>query len=222
VIAKPLPRVKGIRNPVAVGGGSDPDPPEQLRRYAPRSILTFGRAVSADDYEAIAATAPGVARARSYWGFDPGEQRAMVTLYVGDDEAAVPAAKTALAAADDPNRPVDVRLATVIPVTLDLTLAIDRGRAPAPVVTAVAAALVDPETGLFGQHAVRIGQSVYASAIHAACVDTPGVIAVHGLALRADRGAGPQLEPGPRFDPGEGAFFRLLPTELAIHQAAAT
>jgi hypothetical protein len=222
VVAKPLPRIKGIRNPVAVGGGSDPDPPDQLRRYAPRSILTFGRAVSADDYEAIAATAPGVARARSYWSFDPGEQRAMVTLYVGDDEAAVPAARTALAAADDPNRPVDVRLATVIPVTLDLTLALDRRRVPEQVVAAVTAALVDPDTGLFGQHTVRIGQSVYTSAINAACIDTPGVVAVHGLVLQADRGAGPQPEPGPRFDPGEGAFFRLPPTELTIHQAAAT
>jgi hypothetical protein len=30
-----------------------------VRTYAPRAVLTFGRAVSADDYEAIAAQAPG-------------------------------------------------------------------------------------------------------------------------------------------------------------------
>ena len=97
---------------MAVGGGADPDPPGQIRRYAPQSVLTFGRAISADDYETIAAQAPGVARARSYFAFDANQQRALVTIYVGDNAAAVGAAQTALALADDPNRPVVVNPAT--------------------------------------------------------------------------------------------------------------
>ncbi|NJM59152.1 MAG: hypothetical protein HC849_01380 [Oscillatoriales cyanobacterium RU_3_3] len=35
VIVKPYPNLKAIRNPVPVGGGADPEPPEQIRRYAP-------------------------------------------------------------------------------------------------------------------------------------------------------------------------------------------
>jgi hypothetical protein len=209
VVVTPLPGLRGIRNPVAVGGGGDPDPPDQLRRYAPRSVLTFGRAVSADDYEAIAATAPGVARARSYWAFDALEQRAVVMVYAGDDAAAVTSARTALAGAGDPNRPVTVHPATAVPVTLGLTVVVDASRAPGPVLAAVEMALGDPDTGLLGRGAVRIGEPLWSSAVDAACVDVPGVLAVHGLQFTADHGSGPQPQPGPRFDPGEGAFFRL-------------
>ena len=67
-ILRPQPGLSAIRNPVAPGGGADPDPPEQIRRYAPRSVLTFGRAVSGDDYETIAAQTPGVRRARAVLG----------------------------------------------------------------------------------------------------------------------------------------------------------
>ena len=59
VIAQSYPGLRSVLNPVAVGGGADPDPPDQIRRYAPRSVLTFGRAVSVFDYEALAAQAPG-------------------------------------------------------------------------------------------------------------------------------------------------------------------
>ena len=43
VIANPIPGLRALRNPVAAGGGSDPDPPDMIRTYAPRSVLTFNR-----------------------------------------------------------------------------------------------------------------------------------------------------------------------------------
>jgi hypothetical protein len=58
--------LKAIRNPVCVGGGADPELPEQIRHYAPCSVLTFERAVSGDDHEAIASQTPGAARAKVY------------------------------------------------------------------------------------------------------------------------------------------------------------
>src|SRR5205823_1246892 len=69
-IVSPQPGLTAIRNPVAASGGADPDPANQIRRYAPLSVLTFGRAVSGLDYESIAASAAGVARARVYWSVD--------------------------------------------------------------------------------------------------------------------------------------------------------
>src|SRR5207237_6648540 len=95
-LLQPRPNVRAVRNPVPVGGGADPDPPEQIRRYAPRSVMTFGRAVSGLDYETIAAQTPGVARARVYWSWDASEQRNLVKVYVGDDGVAVTAASQAL------------------------------------------------------------------------------------------------------------------------------
>jgi uncharacterized phage protein gp47/JayE len=181
VIAKPYPNLKAIRNPVAVGGGADPDPPEQIRRYAPRSVLTFDRAVSGDDYETIAAQAPGVARARAYWTWDATEQRSLVVVYVGDDASAVNAAKTALRNAADPNRPIVVKPAIAIPVRIELSLQIDPAYTSPPILLGVKNALLDADKGLFGSNNVRIGQSVYQSQIYAACLQVPGVLAVHGL-----------------------------------------
>ncbi|HEX2047679.1 MAG TPA: hypothetical protein VHF27_07940 [Acidimicrobiales bacterium] len=217
VIVRPRPGLKAIRNPVAVGGGSDPDPPDQIRRYAPKSVLTFGRAVSADDYETIAVQAPGVARARSYWGWDGGQQRAVVTVFVGDDDAAVSSAEVALAAADDPNRPVVVRLATPVTAGLFLAFRSDGSRPRAALTAEVRAALSAP-SGLFGGEATRIGHGVYESEVDGACLAVPGVVAVHRLVFFVDRGTGFQLEPGPRFDPGVGAFFTLSPQLLFVFQ----
>src|SRR5262249_5243728 len=143
-ILQPRPGLRAIVNPVPVGGGADPDPPDQIRRYAPRSVLTFGRAISGDDYETVAAQTPGVKRARAYWSWDAASQRSVVKVFVGDDSAAVAAARTALNAFGDPNRPIVVALAA--PVYPDLTVAIEVDRAydPDAVRAAVQAALLDP------------------------------------------------------------------------------
>jgi len=218
VITQPQPNLKAIRNPVVVGGGADPDSPKKIKLLAPQSVLTFGRAVSGDDYETIAAQAPGVARARSYWAFDPNEQRGLVRVYVGDNDSAVNAAKVALAHADDPNRPLRVRRALVIPITLSFTLRIDPAHVATDVITAARAAMLDDDTGLFGINVVRIGQPVYQSQIYAACLAVPGILAVHSLSFLQDRGSGFEVVDNFRYDPGEGGFFQLLADTLIISQ----
>ena len=105
-ISQPQLNLASIQNPVAVSGGADPQPPEDVQTDAPASVVTFGRAISATDYEEVASQAPGVSRAAAYWTFDQAEQRTLVTIYVGDDQAAVAAASAALTGAGDPNRPV--------------------------------------------------------------------------------------------------------------------
>jgi predicted phage baseplate assembly protein len=218
VITQPQPNLKGIRNPVAVGGGADPDSPKKIKRYAPQSVLTFGRAVSGDDYETIAVQAPGVARARAYWALDPDEQRTLVKIYVGDNDSAVNAAKVALAHADDPNRPVRVRRALAIPITLSFTLRIDPTHVATDVIAAARAAMLDDDTGLFGINVVRIGQPVYQSQIYASCQAVPGILAVHSLLFLQDRGHGFEVVDHFRYDPGEGGFFQLQSDNLIISQ----
>ena len=212
VIMQPQPHLKAIRAPIPLVPGSDPDPPDQVRRYAPQSVLTFGRAVSADDYETIAAQTPGVDRARSYWAWDADAQRAMVTIYVGDTPGAVTAARDALRRAADPNRPVAVRQATALPVALSLAVHADPARDPAAVQGGVAAALCDAQTGLFGAQRVRIGQPIFNSEIEAACLRVPGALAVHALRFFVG-GMEDTTEP---HDPGEGRFFQLAPTDLNL------
>jgi predicted phage baseplate assembly protein len=213
VILKPQPGLQSLRNPVPAGGGADPDPPKQIRRYAPRSVMTFGRAVSGLDYETIAAQTPGVARARVYWSWDASEQRNLVKVYVGDDGGAVTAAGQALKGAEDPNRPVQVLLAEPIRDP-DLNVRVEPlpGRRVLDVREAVRAALFDDDSGLFGGRNVRIGQSVYQSQIVAACMTALGVAAVHFVEFST---AVPAVA-GVRWDPGEGRFFAPDPRNLWV------
>ncbi|MCC6168605.1 MAG: baseplate J/gp47 family protein [Caldilineaceae bacterium] len=223
VVLKPLPGLQAIRNPVAVGGGADPDPSDQIKRYAPQSVMTFGRAISGVDYETLAAQTPGVDRARAYWSWDPNRQRTLVTVHVGDTPAAVQAADAALAGAADPNRPIVVKQAVPVAIRLSLTLLLNPAYLPETVTQAVSSALLDATTGLFGLNAVRIGQSVFRSQIYAACLAVPGVTAVHDLQVSRQFWGFFLPVPGPRYVPGEGKFFVLddadlnLTTEVAAY-----
>jgi hypothetical protein len=180
-ILRPRPGLQAIVNPVPVGGGADPHPREQIRRYAPRSVLTFGRAVSGDDYETVAAQTPGVRRARVYWSWDGTSQRSVVKVFAGDDPAAVAAARAALQAVVDPNRPVLVEQAVPVYPDLSFSVEVDHAYDPESVEAAVDAALTDPQLEPFGSDVVQIGQTVYDSHIYDACLRVPGVAAVRGL-----------------------------------------
>ena len=231
------PGLTAVRNPVAARGGADPDPASQIRHYAPLSVMTFGRAVSGQDYEAIAASTPGVARAHAYWSFDFLQQRTTVTVYVGDDDGAVNAATVAMQGDADPNRPVVVKLATAVPVHISFAIAIDPRYVAATVIASVQQALLDPQNGLFGSERIAIGEVIYASEIYEACLSVPGTISVHNLNVRTTSflplglsfffptsislgslASIIELLFGTpyRFDPGEGAYFSLESNALTI------
>jgi hypothetical protein len=227
----PPPGLKGLRNPLAPTGGADADSPERIRSLAPASVFTFGRAVSLDDYQAIAATAPGVIQARADFVFDPLAQRPVVTVWVAGDAGAIAAAQAALAGSSDPNRPVRIVAATPIEYQLSLTYLRDPRYEDAVVRAALHDALVDPDAGLFGAHAVRIGEVIYDSQIHQVCLAVSGVQAIHALSFtpfqkirplilrRARLVSFAPLAPsvsaasagcaGHQHDPGSGGYFSL-------------
>jgi hypothetical protein len=194
-----------------VSGGADADPPDQIRQYAPRSVLTFRRAVSVFDYEAIAAQAPGVTRARAAWSWDDTRQRTAVTVYVGDDAGAAATAKSVLAAAGDPNRPVSVVLATAIPVILILAIVVTPGMDADAISAGVKSALADPESGLFAPGRLRIGQPVFDSQIEAACLSVPGTVAVIASLFWVGF-----PDPRPLHVPAEGAYYALTQDSLFV------
>lgn len=211
-ILTPQPGLSRIANPVQPGGGSDPDPPDQIRRYAPQSVLTFGRAVSGDDFEALAAQTPGVRRARAVWSWDSPSQRTLVKVYVGDDAAAVTNATEALAAFADPNVPVVVALAAPVHPELTFTITVDRDLVPDAVADAVTRVLLDPRDALFGAEAARIGRIVYDSQISRSCLRVPGVVAVRALRFSV----GGMVHTNERHSPGEQGFYVLLGDRLHI------
>jgi hypothetical protein len=203
-ILKPQPNLASIHNPVAVWGGGDAQDPDDVRDNAPASVLTFGRAISADDYVTVAALAPGVTRASATWSWDEAHQRALVKVYVGDDAGAAASAQAALVGAEDPNRPVKVAQATAIPLALSCTLLVSPTRVLDDVAAAAGAAIAD----LFGPRTMAIGQPLYASQIEAALL-VPGAEAVHGLSVTAGGSDVFGGEPVGWVTPGECSYYTL-------------
>jgi hypothetical protein len=213
-ISQPQPNLASVQNPVAVSGGMDPQAPADVRANAPASIFTFGRAISAVDYEVVAGQAPGVSRVAAYWTFDGAEQRTTVTVYVGGDADAVTAAGAALAGSDDPNRPVTVLGAAPIGLSLSATLIVAADYQVPAVVSAATAALSDADGGLFSPANMGIGQRLYVSAIDEA-LRVPGVVAVHDLTV-----TGAPVSGSEAFDPGTGALFE--PGSISITGVSAS
>ncbi len=219
VIANPYPGLRALRNPVAAGGGADPDPPSQIATYAPRSVLTFGRAISALDFQAIAAQAAGGVRVAALWGWDSVNQRGGVTVYVADDGGVLADVQNAMAGAGDPNRPVTVLSATPIEAALIIEIILTPTADAPTVQAAITTALADPVTGLFGAQKLGIGQSVFNSQIAAACQSVPGYAAIEALYfLRADK----SWEDTTLHQVPAGAYFDLAPADVwVIPQGAA-
>jgi hypothetical protein len=214
-ILRPVPNLAQVRNPAPPIGGADPDPPAGIRQYAPRSVLTFGRAVSGDDYAAVAALAPGVTRASAMWAWDAGEQRSLVHVYVGDDGGAVTAARTALSEQADPNRPLVVLPARRRWASLELTVLVDPAWVPDDVVAAVRSSLLDAPGGLFAPGVLQIGETLFRSRLEEAC-QLPGVLAVHHITLDYRLGGSPGPRHGPRWPTGEGGFFAVRNEDVTI------
>jgi Baseplate J-like protein len=213
VIANPVPGLRALRNPVQAGGGADPDPPDQIRTYAPRSVLTFNRAVSAEDFEAIAASVANGNRVSAVWAWDGARQRGAVTIYVAGNQATITDVTNALAAAGDPNRPVNVVAAQPINVLIGMEVLVTPSVASADVQNGIASALADPATGLFSAGTMGIGQSVFDSQIIAATQPVPGVVAVAILAfVRLDTGWEQTL----LHVPPEGTYFSLDPSSVSV------
>ncbi len=210
VIGKSYPGLRAILNPVAVIGGADADQPQQIVHDAPRSVLTFGRAVSVFDYRALAEEVPSVTRARAIWGWNNLQQRTSVIVFVGDTPGAVTAARQALAASGDPNRPVFVTAAKQIAVGLTLTLLVTPGMDTGLIGNAITTALTDTETGLFGAWNMAIGETLFNSQIEAAVLSVTGVVAITQLRLTANG----ILQFGELHFPGDGGFYTLAAGDI--------
>jgi predicted phage baseplate assembly protein len=212
IIAKSYPGLQSVVNPVAVAGGSDPDPASLIRQYGPRSVLTFGRAVSVFDYQAIAAGAPGVSLASAQWSWDAVNQRAAVKVYVAGQPGVAASVQRLLTSSGDPNRPVMVVPASDIPVTLTLQLIVLAGADTGSLEAEVVTGLCDPSTGLFSPPQIAIGLPLFESNIEAVLQAIPGVIAVASSTFAF----GGSVDPGPLHNPGEGCFFSLVSSNLNL------
>jgi Baseplate J-like protein len=136
-----------VANPLPASGGADPEPVEAARRNAPRTVRTFGRAVSLRDFEDLVTATGEVAKAQATWVWD-GLGRAIHVTVAAQGGAPFSASDlkrlaATLTAARDPNHPLRVANHVPVDVVVRARVAVEATRRRADVASAARAALAD-------------------------------------------------------------------------------
>jgi predicted phage baseplate assembly protein len=206
----PLKRLSQIFNPLGASGGADAENPDQIRTQAAIGALTFGRAVSLADFEAMARSYADIVNAIAGWAWDDALQRAVVTIwYIADGGDPTADLRNWLAARADPAIEISVRPASAIPVDLVTAMDFDPAFDRTAVEARVIAALTDAQSGILSHARAPIGGSIFLSAIFEAVLAVPGVQAITNLTTAVGSGA---AGPAPfALTATEGTFLDFLP-----------
>jgi predicted phage baseplate assembly protein len=172
-----------VTNPLAAGGGQDPQELADARTNAPVTVLTLERVVSIKDFEDFARAYAGIGKALATWTWSA-DRRGVFLTVAGPDGGAVvddvlAALKSALVKAGDPHVPV--RVATYAAVPFRVAAAVETD--PDYAAGTVEAELHDH----FGFARRAFGQPVALSEVMAVIQDVPGVVSVD--VERLSRGA---------------------------------
>jgi hypothetical protein len=184
LVDRPL-GVSAVTNPLAATGGQDAQSAGDIRANAPLSVLTLGRPVSIADYQNIAASFAGVAKAQAMW-IQGGAYRGVFITVAGVGGAALPpgnatvaALVAALQAIGDPTIPIFVQSFLETTFRLRADLAFD----PAYDQNAVSAQALQTLQQTYSFAARGFGQGVSGDEIAALLQGVPGVVAVNVTAL---------------------------------------
>jgi len=179
--AKPFKGLKSIRSPVAPYGGADAEPAKGLRKYAPRSALLLGRAVSLPDLEAAAASYSGVRAVAAEWRWSTRLQVPAAHIWYLADGDLTQLLLNKLRSLTQPDTPIQVEQAVAAPARLSIQLTTDPKRFESDVLTAARTALMDVETGLLPPERLGIGKPLFRSQLFDFLVNVTGVKSVTGL-----------------------------------------
>jgi predicted phage baseplate assembly protein len=183
--------VQQVTNPQPTAGGADPESIDRIRINAPASVRTFGRAVSAEDYAALALTFPGIAKASASWIGRDQNLNSLAQPYVQLTVATAgetPILGSPLAVQlrnfldkrRDPNVPI--RILDFTPVYVDVAVTVDllnqypRQATFAAVLAALNPGLnADGSPGYFAFQNLGFGQNLHLSEVYAVLQSVPGV-----------------------------------------------
>lgn len=199
------------RNPMAACGGTGPEPLEQVKLLAPDAFRgRLARAVTAEDYAALAARHPAVQRAAATLRWTGSWHEVLVAIDPLGGEEACPALLDAIAAALEPCRRIGhdlvVRPARYVPLDVELRVCVAPHHLRAHVKAALLEAL-DSRNGFFHPDRLSFGDDIYVSALCAAAQAVPGVQEVTVVRLeRYFEGPNDELRDG---------VLHLAPLEIA-------
>ncbi|MBP2326534.1 hypothetical protein JOF56_006919 [Kibdelosporangium banguiense] len=198
-----------VFNPAPATGGADRESIEHAVDNAPAVFRSLERAVTTEDYRALALSVNGVGKVRA-----SADRRNVITLFVAPDEGGqvsdVLAAALLSYFAD--KRPITtvVEIADVdyVPVWVTATVGVDSFYAQ----TAVAEAIRITAGGLLAFSAVDFGQNLYLSKVYEAIESVPGVVFTTVTEFRLDSMPAGTVEPTGRLSLG--------PNEIPVAPAA--
>ncbi|QNE74104.1 putative baseplate assembly protein [Streptomyces finlayi] len=220
--AEALP-VAGVRNPLPAVGGTEPEPSEQVRQLAPLDLKrTRQRAVTAEDYAALASALPGVQRAAADIRWTGSVQEAHVAVDAQGAGEPAPELLDSVAYALESYRRIghDLVVGPASTVALDIALSVCAapGHQYGRILTELyrlmgRGRLPDGRLGFFHPDALVFGEPVRLSRLVAAAAAVRGVESVTVTRLRrllddvaGDDGDDTALEAG---------VLRLGPLEIA-------
>lgn len=175
LLAKPT-GLDAVTNPLAAEGGADPESLAQARDNAPRTVRTFGRAVSLLDFEDLVTVSGEVAKARATWVWDGLER--LIHLTIAGQEGGIFSAEVlrdlgkALDRARDPN--IRLRIDNYSEVFVQMKAGI--GVHPDYDEETVLEAAHDAVEAALAFDALRLGQPLHLSDLYRVLQDVEGVV----------------------------------------------
>jgi hypothetical protein len=189
-------------NPLPAAGGTEPEPMEQAREFAPMAFRrTRRRAITADDYAAVARLNAALQGAQATLAWTGSWYEADVALDPWQRDAAdpqlMPAVQAALHRVRRMGHDLRVQAAAYVPVRLELHVCALAGYERGHVRAALLRRFVGRPAGFFQPDQQAFGQSVQLSRIVAAAMAVPGVMCVSVRALhRQGRPPNQEIENG--------------------------
>jgi hypothetical protein len=179
------PRIQSCTNPIAAGGGIDPETDDQIRRRAPQAFMTQERAVSTGDYATVTEAAStqvedaaAVLRWTGSWytAFITAEPQGGANLTTSLQRSLTDYVDRFRLAGQD----IKVEGPDYVPLEIELTVCVDPDYFPSNVEQSLLQALVtggqaNGEPALFAPGNFVLGQPVYLSPIYAAARAVAGV-----------------------------------------------
>jgi hypothetical protein len=191
-------RITAVRNPLAASGGADPEDAASIRRRAPQAFRRQQRAVTAEDYAALAEDQPGVQRAAATLRWTGSWHTACVAVdRLGGgrlDDAFAARILADLERYRMAGHDVAVEEPLYVSLALDLQVCVAPGYLRAQVRAGLLDALgsrrlPDGRLGLFHPDRLTFGQALYLSGVYAAARAVAGVASVQ--ATRFERQGSP-------------------------------
>ncbi|MEI5007019.1 putative baseplate assembly protein [Streptomyces sp. PmtA] len=227
---EPLP-VATVRNPLPAVGGTEPEPLERVRQSAPLDLRrTRLRAVTADDYAALAAELPGVQRAAAEIRWTGSAQEAHVAVDALGSADPSPALLDSVAYALEARRRIGHDLVVVparhVPLDVALSVCAAPGHQHGRILAELFRVLGDRRLpggrlGFFHPDALTFGEPVRLSRLVAVAAAVQGVESVRVTRLARLFGGAPTgaHRPDGAHDTDDSALedgvLRLGPLEIA-------